>query len=68
MTDRLARLIADDEGQDLIEYGLLAGLIGSVGALLFPVIVDQMSAAYTSWVSGAAAISEPCPPAPASCS
>ena len=27
MKDLFARLVRDDEGQDLIEYGLLAGLI-----------------------------------------
>jgi Flp pilus assembly pilin Flp len=27
MTDFLARFVRDDDGQDLIEYGLLAGII-----------------------------------------
>jgi pilus assembly protein Flp/PilA len=27
MTDLLARFVREEEGQDLIEYGLLAGLI-----------------------------------------
>jgi Flp pilus assembly pilin Flp len=68
MTDLLWRLLAEEHGHDLIEYGLLAGFIGSVGAALFPIVVDQMSAAYTSWVSGAEAVWEPCPPAPTPCS
>jgi Flp pilus assembly pilin Flp len=49
----LTRLIADDSGQDLVEYALLAGLIGCVGALVFPEILEDMGEAYESWVSGA---------------
>jgi Flp pilus assembly pilin Flp len=36
MKDLLARFVREDEGQDLIEYGLLAGLItaGVVGIVI----------------------------------
>ena len=63
------RFIVADDGQDLIEYALLCGLIGTAGLLVLPEIADKMSAAYASWVSGGRAAWEPCPPkAVGSCS
>jgi Flp pilus assembly pilin Flp len=47
------RLVVDDRGQDLIEYGLLASIIGIAGILLFPTIEAKMSAAYATWTGGA---------------
>jgi Flp pilus assembly pilin Flp len=32
------RFVGDDSGQDLVEYALLAAVIGSVGAAVFPTI------------------------------
>jgi Flp pilus assembly pilin Flp len=64
MIRRAVTLIADDSGQDLVEYALLAGLIGVVGAAILPAIAEQMGVAYNSWLSGAEAIWEP--PAPGS--
>jgi Flp pilus assembly pilin Flp len=55
-------LVTDESGQDLIEYGLLAGLFAAVSGALFPVLADQMSTAYQSWVTGTHAVWEPCPP------
>jgi Flp pilus assembly pilin Flp len=57
-----SRLVFDDRGQDLFEYALLAGLIGVMGAAIFPEIAAQMGIAYESWMSGAEAIWEPPPP------
>ena len=67
MMRRLARFAVDEGGQDLIEYALLGGFIGTVGLIILPEIADKMSAAYVNWVSNVAAASEPCPPAPAAC-
>lgn len=63
----LWRLLIEDTGQDLVEYGLLAGILGALGVLLFPEIADKMRGAYLAWVSGSQAVWEPCPPAPAAC-
>lgn len=58
----LKRLAADDRGQDLVEYGLLAAIIGIAGYLLFPQIEAAMEAAYESW--GADAYDAWCPADP----
>jgi Flp pilus assembly pilin Flp len=60
----IAALIRDESGQDLLEYALLAGFIGVVGALIFPAIADEMGVAYGAWLSGAEAAWDP--PAPGS--
>ena len=61
------RFVIDDAGQDLVEYGLLAGIIGVIGTLLFPVIAGRMQVAYNSWQLAVQDKWEPCPPAPAVC-
>jgi Flp pilus assembly pilin Flp len=43
------QLVVDDRGQDVVEYGLLAAMIGIAGYLLFPQIEAAMEAAYESW-------------------
>jgi hypothetical protein len=58
----IIRLALDDSGQDLIEYALLSGVIGTAGVLLFPVIAAKMAAAYTGWQTSAQDAWEPCPP------
>jgi Flp pilus assembly pilin Flp len=63
----LERLVADESGQDIIEYALLAGLVGTAGFSVLPTIVTQMSTAYQSWISGASAAWEPCAPALGPC-
>jgi Flp pilus assembly pilin Flp len=45
----LKRLVADECGQDLIEYGLLASIIAIAGVLLFPGIVTKMGNAFSQW-------------------
>lgn len=57
----------DDRGQDLIEYALLTGAIGTVGMLLYPVIAGKMGAAYVGWQAAAQALWEPCAPAAGAC-
>jgi Flp pilus assembly pilin Flp len=46
---QLVRLWLDDRGQDLVEYALLASIIGIVGVLIFPNIQTKMAAAFNSW-------------------
>ena len=46
-------LVHDERGDDLIEYALLAGLIGLVGVLAFNTVSGKMSNAYTGWNSNA---------------
>ncbi len=70
MIRSFVRLFVDEGGQDLIEYALLGGLIGTAGLLVVPELVSRMSAIYANTVSAVSdpGIVEPCPPAPASCS
>ena len=56
------RLLVDDDGQDLIEYALLTGIIAVAGALVFPTIRTKMAAAYAAWNTNAQAIWAPPPP------
>ena len=58
----LMRLVADDEGQDLIEYALLTGTIGIAGLLVFPQLVEQMTAAYTNTINKTESLWIPCAP------
>jgi Flp pilus assembly pilin Flp len=39
----------DDRGQDLIEYALLAAIIGLAGSLVLPQIGPKMGNAFSSW-------------------
>ena len=43
------RFVHEDHGQDLIEYGLLTGLVLTIGILIFSTISTKMGAAYTGW-------------------
>ena len=43
------RFLLDDSGQDLIEYGLLASIIGIAGALIFPSIKTAMGLRFSEW-------------------
>jgi len=56
------RLLREDEGQDLIEYALLTGIIAIAGVLLFPAIQSAMADAYQDWNDNAQAIWETPPP------
>ena len=51
-----------EDGQDLIEYSLLTGIIAIIGVLLFPTIQSKMADAYQGWNDNAQAIWEPPPP------
>jgi len=59
---RLARVLADERGQDLIEYALLTGIIAVAGVLVFPPVLTKMAGAYQSWNSNTQALWTPPPP------
>jgi len=47
---RLVRaLVADDRGQDLVEYALLASFVGLIGAAAFTSIESAIQSTYTTW-------------------
>jgi Flp pilus assembly pilin Flp len=56
------KLSKAEDGQDLIEYSLLTGIIAIVGILVFPTIQSKMADAYQDWNDNAQAIWEPPPP------
>jgi pilus assembly protein Flp/PilA len=56
------RFLEDDSGQDLIEYGLLAAIIGIAGVLLLPLIAPKIGNAFSSW--GTQVYNAWVPPAP----
>jgi Flp pilus assembly pilin Flp len=57
-----ARLVFDETGQDLIEYGLLAATIGIAGVLIFPLIQAKLGPAFSRWGSSVQGICTPANP------
>ena len=55
-------LVRDESGDDLIEYALLAALIGIAGVLTFNTLSGKMGTAYSGWNSTAKSSWVPCPP------
>ena len=49
-----AGVLADDSGQDLIEYALLTAIIGIAGLLVLSALPTTMGTAYNSWGYGRA--------------
>ena len=43
------RLVLEEDGQDLIEYGLLTGIVLAIGILIFSTISTKMGGAYEEW-------------------
>jgi Flp pilus assembly pilin Flp len=60
----VVRLIAEEHGQDLIEYGLLASIIGLAGVGLFPIIRTKMGNTFGNWGVNINNLWIPGPPAP----
>ena len=60
-------LIRDDDGSQLIEYGLLAAIIGLAGLLVLSTFSGTMAAAYDDWNTDTQDAWEPCPPQPQLC-
>ena len=52
----------DESGQDLLEYALLAGIIGIAGILAFPSIVSKLSNGYVNDNIQIQADWQPCDP------
>lgn len=52
MTRLLSRLLADDTGQDLLEYALLTAAIGLASIAVFDQIRTAIGVAYASWETG----------------
>jgi Flp pilus assembly pilin Flp len=46
---QVSQLWTDDRGADLIEYGLIGGMIAAAGVALFPTIFDKMGNAFENW-------------------
>ena len=42
------RFLLEDDGQDLVEYGLLAAIFAIAAALIFPYMVPVMNSSYTN--------------------
>jgi len=57
------RFITDERGQDVIEYGLLAAFIATVGILTWQSIGTELANKYTSWDGGVQVLST-CTPDP----
>jgi len=45
----LNRFLTDELGQDLIEYGLLLGILASGLALLIPILTARMGTTFTNF-------------------
>ena len=43
------QFVFDESGQDVIEYGLLTGIVVAMGVAVFTSINDRMADAYGDW-------------------
>ena len=62
-----SRLWRDDRGVDLIEYGLIAGMIAAAGVAAFPLIFNKLDVLFETWgnnVYNAWEPNDPIPPQP----
>ena len=55
-------VIADDSGQDLIEYALLTAIVGLSSVLVFSALRTTMGNAYTGWNEAGQEAWQPCRP------
>lgn len=58
------RLVADDSGQDLIEYALLTTFIGLAAVVVFDVLRSSIGLVYGTWNSAGNTIWETPAPGP----
>jgi Flp pilus assembly pilin Flp len=49
LTELVRRLFREDEGQDLVEYGILTGMVIAIGIVIFTTISTKMGTAYDTW-------------------
>ena len=59
----ITRLLREEDGQDMIEYALLAAFIGTVGILAWQSIGSGIENAYVGWDTGVQGLST-CTPDP----
>jgi Flp pilus assembly pilin Flp len=59
---QLRRLIDDESGQDLIEYGLLLAAFVTAAVAVFPSILEGMGTAFRGWIPAVNGLSESPPP------
>jgi Flp pilus assembly pilin Flp len=52
MQDLIARLVREDEGQDLVEYVLLVSLIGLALVTAFPTVTDAIRGVFNRVATG----------------
>ena len=64
MNDFWRRLIADESGQDLIEYAMLTTFIGLVCLATWDLVRGSINTVYTSWNTSMNAVWEPPDPIP----
>jgi Flp pilus assembly pilin Flp len=62
MLKLLTRLLADETGQDLIEYALLTGAIGFAGVVGVNLLGAAINTTYSSWDTGVNSLWEVPPP------
>jgi Flp pilus assembly pilin Flp len=59
----MKRFIREEQGQDIVEYALLAAFIGTVGILTWQSIGSGIANAYAAWDGGVQGLSA-CTPDP----
>ncbi len=64
ISEVLRRLLREDAGQDLVEYGLLIGIVTVGGWLLLPTLPAKMGTAFRNWGTGVYNLWVPNAPAP----
>ncbi|MGJ7919183.1 Flp family type IVb pilin [Neobacillus sp. LXY-4] len=47
MLEKMKNLVVEEEGQGMVEYGLIIALIGIVVAAAFPTLTDALAALFT---------------------
>ena len=63
MTSLMYRLLADEKGQDLVEYTLLTTVVALAGVAVWAAFGTAIHTVYTSWDTTTQAIWEPQAPA-----
>lgn len=60
--DGIAALVADERGQDLVEYALLTSAIGFAGVAVWPTISTTIATAYRALNENTTSLWVPPPP------
>ena len=66
MRQLFRRFVSEDDGQDLVEYALLAAFVALASVAALDAIQASLRTAYTSWITAAQSCSQM--PAPGSSS